>query len=93
MTFARGQPKPANGGRKKGVRNKRTLAAEAKPDGLNHLIEVMTSTDPVITPDLKLRRNCALSISTSEASSVETRRDADRSRAAEDSPGGSRGDR
>ena len=61
MTFARGQPKPANGGRKKGVRNKRTLAAEAKPDGLNHLIEVMTSTDPVITPDLKLRAAIALS--------------------------------
>jgi hypothetical protein len=59
MAFAQGRAK--TGGRKKGARNHRTLAAEAKPDGLNHLIEVMTSTDPVITPDLKLRAAIALS--------------------------------
>ncbi len=58
MSFARGQPRPANAGRKKGARNKRTIAAEAYPDALEHLTKVMTATtdsDPTITPDLRLR--------------------------------------
>ena len=59
MRFARGQPKPANGGRKKGVRNKRTVAAASKapyPDALDHLAAVMAAKDdPTITPDLRLR--------------------------------------
>ena len=50
MTFARGYPKPANSGRKKGARNKRTLAAAARPDALAHLEKIMTSTDGTITP-------------------------------------------
>ncbi len=60
MSFARGQPRPANAGRKKGARNKRTLAAAARPDALAHLEKVMTSTDGTITPDLKLRAAIAL---------------------------------
>ncbi len=60
MTFARGYPKPANSGRKKGARNKRTLAAAARPDALAHLEKIMTSTDGTITPDLKLRAAIAL---------------------------------
>ena len=59
MSFAGGQPKPANGGRKKGVRNKRTVAATSKaahPDALDHLAAVMAAKDdPTITPDLRLR--------------------------------------
>jgi hypothetical protein len=59
MRFVRGQPKPANGGRKKGVRNKRTVAAASKaahPDALDHLAAVMAAKDdPTITPELKLR--------------------------------------
>ena len=53
--FTQGMSKPANAGRKPGVRNKRTIAAEAYPDALAHLTAVMTSTDVTITPDLKLR--------------------------------------
>ena len=60
MSFATGQPRPANAGRKKGTRNKRTLAADARPDALAHLEKVMTSTDGVITPDLNLRAAIAL---------------------------------
>jgi hypothetical protein len=59
MRFVRGQPKPANGGRKKGVRNKRTVAAASRaahPDALDHLAAVMAAKDdPTITPDLRLR--------------------------------------
>jgi hypothetical protein len=59
MSFAGGQPKPANGGRKKGVRNKRTVAATSKaahPDALDHLAAVMAAKDdPTITPDLRFR--------------------------------------
>jgi hypothetical protein len=59
MSFARGQPRPANAGRKKGARNKRTLAAASKavhPDALDHLAAVMAAKDdPTITPDLRLR--------------------------------------
>jgi hypothetical protein len=59
MRFVRGQPKPAKGGRKKGVRNKRTVAAASKaahPDALDHLAAVMAAKDdPTITPELKLR--------------------------------------
>ena len=58
MTFTRGHTK--TGGRKRGARNRRTLAAAAKPDALDHLVTVMTSTDPTITPDLKLRAAIAL---------------------------------
>ena len=54
MVFTNGHPK--TGGRKKGGRNKRTIAAAAHPDALDHLEKVMASTDdPTITPDLKLR--------------------------------------
>ena len=58
MSFARGQPRPANAGRKKGARNKRTLAAEPKvnADALDHLAAMMAAKDdPTITPDLRLR--------------------------------------
>ena len=60
MKFAKGKPKPANSGRKKGGRNKRTIAAAARPDALAHLEKVMTSVDPTVTPDLKLRAAIAL---------------------------------
>jgi hypothetical protein len=60
MRFAKGKPRPANAGRRKGVRNKRTIAAAARPDALAHLTSVMTSTDGTITPDLKLRAAIAL---------------------------------
>ena len=60
MRFAKGKPRPANAGRTKGVKNKRTIAAEAHPDALDHLEKVMTSTDGTITPDLKLRAAIAL---------------------------------
>jgi len=59
MSFARGQPRPANAGRKKGARNKRTLAAASKvahPDALDHLAAVMAAKDdPTITPDPRPR--------------------------------------
>ncbi len=61
MSFAPGHAKA--GGRKKGARNRRTVAAEPKvrPDGLDYLVAVMTSTDGTVTPDLKLRAAIALS--------------------------------
>jgi hypothetical protein len=52
MTFVRGGQKPPNSGRKKGGGNRRALV---HPDALNHLAEVVASTDPLITPELKLR--------------------------------------
>ena len=63
MTFARGQPRPANAGRKKGSRNKHTIAAASAfastsqyPDALAYLAKVMTSAnDPLVTPDMRLR--------------------------------------
>jgi hypothetical protein len=57
VTFASGAPRPSNAGRKKGSRNKRTLAAAPKvyPDALEHLVAVMANDDGTITPDLKLR--------------------------------------
>jgi hypothetical protein len=61
MRFVKGTPKPVNGGRKKGGRNKRTIAAEAYPDALAHIRAVMEAKDdPLITPDLKLRAAIAL---------------------------------
>src|SRR5271166_3092209 len=62
MAFAKGKPRPANSGRQKGARNKRTLAGAPKtyPDALEHLASVMASTDGTITPDLKLRAAIAL---------------------------------
>jgi hypothetical protein len=59
--FAKGRPK--TGGRKKGARNKRTLAAEPKvyPNSLDHLAAVMAATDdPSTTPELRLRAAIAL---------------------------------
>ena len=56
--FSQGRAK--TGGRKSGSRNKRTIAAAARPDALLHLEKVMTSTDGTITPDLKLRAAIAL---------------------------------
>jgi hypothetical protein len=55
MSFAPGAPRPANSGRKRGSRNKRTLAAAGKLDALKHLVEVIENKDGTITPDLKLR--------------------------------------
>ncbi len=62
MAFARGKPRPANSGRRKGSRNKSTLAGAPKtyPGALEHLAKVMTSADGTITPDLKLRAAVAL---------------------------------
>ena len=61
MQFAKGKPRPANSGRRKGSLNKRTIAAAARPDALAHLEKVIASTDdPTITPDLKLRAAIAL---------------------------------
>ena len=63
MTFTKGTPKPANGGRKRGTRNRRTIAAAGRPDALEHLEKVMTATaetDPLILPDMKLRAAIAL---------------------------------
>jgi hypothetical protein len=50
MSFASGNPKPANRGRKKGARNKRTLAAAPKayPDALEHLAKAMASDDGTV---------------------------------------------
>ena len=53
------------GGRKAGVRNKKTMLAapEGSPDALEHLAKVMAATpdtDPTITPDLRLRAAIAL---------------------------------
>jgi hypothetical protein len=59
MTFTRGHAK--TGGRKRGARNRRTLAAAAKPNALDHLVGVVTSTDPIITPEMKLRAAVPLS--------------------------------
>lgn len=58
MAFTNGHPK--TGGRKRGSRNKRTIAAAARPDALDHLEKVVASTDGTITPDLKLRAAIAL---------------------------------
>ena len=71
--FSQGRAK--TGGRKSGSRNKRTIAAAARPDALLHLEKVMTSTDGTITPDLKLRAAIALAtVSAFEARSpLETR--------------------
>ena len=51
------------GGRKAGVRNKRSMLIPpvAGPDALEHLAAVMTAKDdPTITPDLRLRAAVAL---------------------------------
>ena len=60
MAFTPGAPRPANSGRKRGARNKRTLAAAEKLDALKHLVEVIENDDGTITPDLKLRAAIAL---------------------------------
>ena len=60
MRFTSGTPRPTNAGRRKGSRNKRTLAAAEKLDALKHLVEVIESDDGTITPDLKLRAAIAL---------------------------------
>jgi hypothetical protein len=69
MAFARGKSRPANSGRRKGSRNKSTLAGAPKtyPDALEHLAKVMTSADGTITPDLKLRAAVALAVPALEA--------------------------
>jgi hypothetical protein len=58
MVFTNGRSK--TGGRKPGSRNRRTLAAAARSDALEHLEKTMASTDGTITPDLKLRAAIAL---------------------------------
>ncbi len=63
MPFQKGQPKPVNGGRRKGTPNKKSVARgalEGLPDALAHLAQVMTSNEPNITPELKLRAAVAL---------------------------------
>lgn len=57
MPFAKGKPRAKTAGRRRGTRNKRTIAAQGPvyPDALKHLAEVMASTDGTITPELKLR--------------------------------------
>jgi hypothetical protein len=60
MRFTPGTPRPPNAGRKRGSRNKRTLAAAEKLDALRHLVEVIENKDGTITPDLKLRAAIAL---------------------------------
>jgi hypothetical protein len=55
MTFVKGQRKPPNAGRRAGTPNKRTVIARTHPDALDHLAKVMASTDPLITPELKMR--------------------------------------
>lgn len=64
MKFAAGTPRPANSGRKRGSRNKRTLAAELArnyPDGLAYLAEVMASQDAAVTSDMKLKAAICIS--------------------------------
>jgi hypothetical protein len=60
MAFAKGQKK--TGGRQKGSRNKRTIAAQPKthPDALDHLASVVASKSPNITAELKVRAATAL---------------------------------
>ena len=58
MSFATGHAK--SGGRKKGARNKRTVAAapQTYPDALEHLAKIVATTpetDPTITQELRLR--------------------------------------
>jgi len=65
MRFTSGTPRPANAGRRKGSRNRRTIVAESArnyPDGLAYLVKVMQSeNDPLVTPDMRLK--AAISIS------------------------------
>ena len=58
MSFTHGRAK--TGGRKRGSRNKKTVAPKTYPDALEHLAKVMQSKDALITPDLKLRAAVAL---------------------------------
>lgn len=64
MTFKTGDPKPANSGRKPGVKNKSTvvkeklLTSKCKFDPLPHLIEFVNS--PNIPLDTKVRILCEL---------------------------------
>lgn len=61
MSFARGQPRPANAGRKKGARNKRTIAAAAAAapppfNALAFLAKVAaTANDPTVSWELRVR--------------------------------------
>jgi hypothetical protein len=60
--FAKGRAK--TGGRQRGVRNKRTIAAESAkllPDGLAYLAKVMASEDATVTPDMKLKAAICIS--------------------------------
>jgi hypothetical protein len=60
MPFVKGRRK--TGGRTRGTRNRRTLAAQPQthPDALEHLAGVVASKDPLITPELKVRAAAAL---------------------------------
>ena len=53
MSFTHGRAK--TGGRKRGSRNKKTVAPKTYPDALDHLAAVIASKDAAITPDLKVR--------------------------------------
>ena len=53
MSFTHGRAK--TGGRKRGARNKKTVAPKTYPDALDHLAAVIASKDAAIPPDLKVR--------------------------------------
>jgi hypothetical protein len=56
MPFAKGTPRPPNGGRKKGSLNRRTLEAKAKRfDALEHLIKMAQSQEEGVSNEVKLR--------------------------------------
>ena len=58
MVFAPGQPKI--GGRKPGVRNKKTVAARERADALDFIEKVVATDDGTITSDVRLRAAATL---------------------------------
>jgi hypothetical protein len=60
MKFTNGRTK--TGGRPKGGRNKRTIAAASRPDALDHIEKVMATNDGTVTPDVRLRAATVLAL-------------------------------
>ena len=60
MKFTDGRTK--TGGRPKGGRNKRTIAAASRPDALDHIEKVMATNDGTVTPDVRLRAATVLAM-------------------------------
>jgi hypothetical protein len=60
MKFTNGRTK--TGGRPKGGRNKRTIAAASRPDALDHIEKVMATNDGTVTPDVRLRAATVLAM-------------------------------